>query len=90
MPIVFIWTDGHTDTQSNTLPPNNQLWGSLTLVPNYLYLATICDYGSFHHRHVPMFEIWFAPCCKCIVIVCMDAVDNRYVNSVSTFVHSAM
>ena len=28
------WTDGHTDTQSNELLLNKQMWGSLTLVPN--------------------------------------------------------
>ena len=41
-PLCSIWTDGHTDkwTQSDELPLNKQMWGSLTLAPNNITVVS--------------------------------------------------
>ena len=47
-PLRSTWTDehtdacthGHTDTRLNALPPSNQMWGLLTLTPNYIHVVS--------------------------------------------------
>ena len=52
MPIMFHpdrRTHGQTDTRSDELPLNDQMWGSLTLVPDNNIMPHCCTVAPLHH-----------------------------------------
>ena len=70
---------GQTDRQTDELPPNDQMWGSLMLAPNYWCKQSwhLCYHwdNNFHLHYFNMLITFYAPC-SASMFCCLETVQS--------------